>query len=235
MVITMLSCVSCGFLPRTMSQAINMPEFPEVWAEASNWELRWESDDGSSGTFAARPGSTVSLDLPIAGSALIFARALYGTKSTKPYGALWPQDLDVDGALRLSAEGGWCASMALPLMRWGWDLRCFNWDRLGDELSARLADPWEIDPASFCANVVEGEFRADYLRPPNIRLETPVSGIGQTLFPASPWGQVLVPDAVGDLRASVSPGSYSWMNGRSCLRMSVSASGEVNYTFSALP
>jgi len=230
-----LCCFSCVFMPETMTQTIRLPEFPEVWAGAEYWELGWETESGSSGKIAARAGTCVPLELPIRAHALVFARAVYGSFSTKPYGALWPQDLGSDGFLEPSAAGGWCASLALPLLRAGWDLHGFNWKRLSGELAGRLNDPWEIAPSSFCGTVLEGKFRSDYLREPGMKLETAISGIVQAMYPSSPWGQVLVPDTDGAVRCAVSPGSYVWMNAGSCLRVSVSASGEASHTFSVLP
>lgn len=234
-VMVMFLAGACLVSPESMSIEICLTEFPETWSGADCWELCWETEDGSTGRVFASPGSKVSLDLPMAGSALIFTRALFGDNRTMPFGVIWPDGLEADGSLVPSAEGGWCASLALPLQRAGWDLRKFNWMKLRTALSARLSDAWVIDPETLCAALAEGKFRIDYLKEPQTRIETRVSGIGEILFPASPWGKILVPDADGAVQCGIPPGASVWIGSGTCLRLSASAAGEVIHTLSVMP
>ncbi|MBN2873455.1 MAG: hypothetical protein JXM71_00035, partial [Spirochaetales bacterium] len=149
-----------------MLVSVVLPVFPETWATADAWELCWVSRDDSGGPIRALPGSTVALALPRYGEAAVLCKAVFGAHRSLPYGAAWPQSLGEDGCLRPDAAGGYAASLALVFYRAG-RLSCpLDLGRFASEASTRLADAWDLDPATFAPIVDERRFRADHLRQP---------------------------------------------------------------------
>ena len=221
---------SCQPLIGGMTVPVVLPDLPPAWADADGWELSWLSSDGSGGPVRAAPGSALELRLPRGGEAAVLCRAVYGNSMTLPYGAPWPQGLPDDGTLRPSAAGGYAASLAAAFYRAGCETCPLDLPRLAREAEARLADPWDIDPASLSPFVAGQHFRVDYLRAP-ARVQAAIGGVARALAPDSPWGRGAVPDGSGNVTLELAPGRVRrWMGGGYELAVSISSLGDVVWT-----
>jgi hypothetical protein len=179
-----------------MKVSVGVPALPPHWAEASAWEIFWVSAGASGGPTAASPGQVVELALPRGSEASVFCRAIFGASRSLPYGAVWPQGLSADGSLILGAAGGYAASLAAVFYRAGLRYCGFDLQRFALEAETRLADPWDLDPATLAVIVAERRFRVDHLNAP-VRVAVTVSGLAGTLVADSPWGKPAVPDESG--------------------------------------
>ena len=196
-----------------MRVAVEVPDFPPVWAAAEAWELSWVSSDESGDAVRAMPGRTVTLDLPRGKDAAIRCAAVFGRIRTLPYGAAWPQGLSGDGVLRPSAAGGYAAALAETLLRAGCGRCPIDLPRFADEAESRLGDPWDVDPVMLAPAVAGRGFRVDYLRAP-ARASAVVSGLPAPLAPDSPWGAPAVPDGTGTAVVELAVGRVRrWMGG----------------------
>ncbi len=212
--------------------SVLVPEFPPQWAEADAWELSWVSAAATGGPVLAAPGQELRLVLPRGGEAAVFCRAVFGSGRTLPYGATWPQGLSADGALRLSAAGGYAASFAAVFYAAGlW--RCdFDLQRLALEAEARLADAWDLDPSALAVVAAERRFRSEHLNALD-RVAVTVSGLAGTLVPDSPWGKPAAPDEAGVAIVELPPGRVRrWLGGGYELCVSVSSLDGAAWTLS---
>jgi len=208
-----------------MPVAVFLPEFPLAWAGADAWELSWVADGVSGGPVRAKPGETAVLGLPRGREAAVSCRAVFGDELTLPYGAVWPQWLFDDMMVRLTAAGGYAATLAAALYRAGYRACAFDLPRFALEAEERLADPWDVDPATLAVIVAERRFRSDHLNDRE-REVVVVTGLPGTLAPDSPWGSVVVPDDTGAAIVEVSLDRVRrWMGGGYELTVCVS-SGE---------
>lgn len=222
-----------------MEAAIRLPTMPSAWAGfggapgAGLWELSWLSASGSGGPFPAAPGAVVALRLPRGEEAAVFCRAVLGAERSMPYGAAWPQAVDESGELAPTAAGGFAAEAAARL--YGLGLRYSGLDlvRLASEAEARLADPWDMDPAELAAAALEGRLRADHLREPE-RVELTVTGLPGPAWPDSPYGPRVEPRPDGTATVSLPVGRVRrWIGDGYELVLAVSPSGEAGWTLSA--
>jgi len=186
-----------------MKVSVVVPAFPQCWAQADAWELSWVSATASGGPAAAVPGQTVELVLPRGSEAAVFCRAAFGASRTLPYGAVWPQGLTADGALDLSAAGGYAASLAAVFYNAGLWHCGFDLEHLAEEAEARLDDPWDLDPAGLAVIVAGRRFRVDHLKAEDrvavtvTGLPAALMGLPMMLVPDSPWGRPAMLDASG--------------------------------------
>ncbi len=225
-----LALSACPLFTLGMPVQVVLPDLPSAWADAQGWELSWLSFDDSGGPVRAAPGSALELRLPRGGEAAVLCRAVYGNARTLPYGAPWPQGLSDDGLLGLDAAGGYAASLAAAFYKAGYGTCPLDLPRFAREAEARLADPWDVDPASFSPVVAGLLFRVDYLRTP-VRGQATVGGVPCTLAPDSPWGRRAVPDGSGNVALELAPGRVRrWIGGGYELAVSISTSGDVAWT-----
>jgi len=221
---------ACPLFTLGMLVRVVLPDLPAVWADADGWEVSWLSPDDTGGPFRAAPGSALELVLPRGGEAAVLCQAVYGSARTLPYGAPWPQGLSDDGILRLDAAGGYAASLAAAFYRAGCDICPLDLSRFAREAAERLADPWDIDPASFSPVVAGLAFRVDYLRAP-VRAQAAIGGVPRALAPDSSWGRRAVPDGSGNVTLELAAGRVRrWIGGGYELAVSLSTSGDVAWT-----
>ena len=135
-----------------------------------------------------------------------------------PCGALFPDDLDESGALRLRWERGFAADLLLRLLEGGVDISCFNARRFCREIEERFADPWQLDEAHIVQRILEGSFRVTDLEelpgrevvvpagPGSWFTESPFS----ELWEADPGGNVAIRLTWGCHRLFRLGGGWSW-------------------------
>jgi len=234
-VLAAMLCTSCPYFQGSMPVQVLLPEFPEVWAGADAWELEWQSREILYGPILFAPGAMVSLLLPRGDEASLLCRAVFGTRRTLPYGAVWPQGLQEDGVLIPDAAGGYAASLAVIFYRAGFSECGFDLNRFSSEAENRMADPWVLDPASLVHLVAGHTFRVDYLKATDTQTAF-LAGIPAVLAPASPWGKLAVPDASGTAIVELSPGCTGrWLSALYEVSAELSESEGLVWTFSALP
>jgi len=223
-----LVLASCAAPGSRMWVEVDLPPFPVAWVGAGGWELSW-TDGVEGGTVRAGPGERVALALPRDGFATVTCAALFGDRKTLPLGALWPSGRRADGGLSPDAPGGYAAALALVLLRAGFDPAGFDLERFGSEAAARMADPWDLPPASLAPAVVQGRFRADHLRAPRT---TPavVAGLDGPLAPDSPWGAILAPGPDGTAAVDLGAAPRSWFGSGRTLTASIDATGRPAWT-----
>lgn len=215
-----------------MKISVLVPEFPPQWSEADAWELSWVSAAASGGPVLAAPGQEARLVLPRGDEAAVFCRAVFGSGRTLPYGAAWPQGLSADGTLRLSAGGGYAASLAAVFYNAGLRRCGFDLQRFAFEAEDRLADAWDLDPAALAVVAAERRFRSEHLNAPD-RAAVTVGGLAEALVPDSPWGKPAVPDEAGTAIVELPPGRVRrWLGGGYELCVSVSLLDGAAWTLS---
>ena len=187
------------------------------------WRVSWVTADGIRGDLDVSAHLEIcTIALPKTGNAAILCRAVYGGHETLPYGALWPADT-VDGVLLPDAEGGYAATLEWLCLLNGYDPVSYNAERLAREAVARLADPWDVAPASYLDAVVAGRFSVGFMRQP-ARIDTATPVVDGIMVPDSPWGQVLTPG--GGVVVSMAPGRvYRWFGEAQVLSGAVDTSG----------
>jgi len=213
-----------------MHVVVELPEFPAGWSEADAWELSWVSADGTSAATILAPGAAADLCLPRLQEAALLCSARFGDSRSLPYGAVWPLDGRLDGTIRMSAFGGYAATLAAVLYRAGCPCCGFDMRRFVFEAATRLADPWDVDPAALAPIVAERRFSADYLRQPEM-VEVVVDGLECAMSPDSPWSGAVMPDGSGHARVLAACGRVRrWFGGGYELVVGVSASGVASWT-----
>ncbi len=214
----------------SMHVAIELPEFPAVWSKADAWELSWVSSDGTGSELDLAPGAVADVRLPRLREAALLCSARFGNSRSLPYGAVWPLDWRPDGTVSVSAIGGYAAALAAVLYRAGCTCCGLDLRRFAQEAAARLADPWDVDPAALAPVAAERRFSVDYLRQPAM-VEVAVDGIGCAMVPDSPWSAVVVPDGSGHALVRVACGGIRrWYGGGYELVVGVSVSGVPSWT-----
>lgn len=213
-----------------MHAAVEVPEFPAVWSTADAWELSWVSADGAGAAMMLAPGSVADIRLPRLAEAALLCSARFGSSRSLPYGAIWPLDRLPDGSLAVTAIGGYAAALAAVLYRAGCTCCSLDLRRFVQEAAARLADPWDVDPAALAAVVAERRFSVEYLRPPPM-VEVAVDGLDSPMAPDGPWSAAVVPDGSGHALVRVACGGVRrWFGGGYELVVGVSASGVASWT-----
>ena len=216
--------VSCRAFSPVMAVTVSLPAFPVAWSGAEAWELDWRSLDTLGETRLACPGETLVLFLPRTSSAAIRCKPVFGTARGWPYGAIWPLQVDAEGAILLSPGGGLSAELAFRLYQAGYEAENFNLIRFAAEAELRISDPWESDLPGLARAAVEGRFRSDYLKTP-ARTQLVVLGVSGVMAPASPWGTVLQPDPQGQVVLTAPVGVHRWFGVDQELVVSIPSAG----------
>lgn len=206
---------ACGPTFGSMAVTVELPAFPEAWPGASAWVVSAAWAGGECCPVEAMPGEAVELRLPRSAEAAVLCAARIGAGLTKPYGAVWPQGFGADGLLRPSAPGGWAASAAVLLYRAGYRECGLDLPRLASEVEARMADPWDLEPAAILPAALDGRLRADHLKaPPSVEITVDLRRAGLVLASESPWGAAAEAGSDGLASVSVPLGSFRrWFGG----------------------
>jgi hypothetical protein len=139
----------------------------------------------------------------------VTAQPLMPDRPLPPCGALFPDDADAQGRLRLRWERGFAAHLLLGLVEKGVDIDGFNARRFCREIEERFEDPWELDAALILGRILEGCFRVTDLKGlPEREVLVPVGG--GSWFTESPFSAVREADQDGSVAVSLSRGCH-WL------------------------
>lgn len=207
-----------------------MPDLPPSWPAAVDLRLRWRDEEGRPRERALGAGELTRLLLLPGERRALLLEASYRGRALRPGGALWPDSLRLPSGpgkpcrLFLSWEEGWVAGVLSWLEERGGG-RGVDFRRLETEASARLGDPWLVEPAFAARLLLEGRFRADTLKAGQA-LPLVLPGPG-------PWfsDSALAPRPLasgGSWTLSLPPGLHRWFSADLELLLSVGEEGEIS-------
>lgn len=181
----------------TVMLELDMPHFPAVWAGADSWEVYIcaSAPPGKAGNLKGtyvylQPGDIFTARLDRKKEALIFARACFGSFRSLPLAFVWPQSLPEGKTPGI--EAGYAAAVTEALYNAGCKESPIDLLRLGREASARMEDPWDLNPINLAYVIMTRRFRADHLKSAEKEaIKLPETGLedGIELAPDSPWAK----------------------------------------------
>ncbi len=216
-----LAAAACVFFAAPERVDVVVEGIPPAWtALGLEWTLEVDGRPVADG-----PEARFGLELVPGEASVVLVRPSVRGRPLEPFGARVPASAAAGGAAVLvcTPGGGFEGELALRLAAAGIDWRRFDFGRFGAELAARIADPWELDPARLAAAIACGNFRASLLDPPD-RFRVSIACPEGTLVPASPFApSVALAGGVAELE--LGPGTRSFFGASGSVEVSVDGRG----------
>ena len=148
---------------------VAVPEIPPAWDDLGTLEFRLSRSGGGAPLFReVQPGSRCRIELSRGERCAVFIEVSYRGRPLRPAGALWPDDLLLDGEarplLRPDWRGGWTCAVFSRLLENGAGATV-DFPRLARESRERSPDPWLVDPLTVADSLASRNFRSDMLSP----------------------------------------------------------------------